>query len=142
MEAARTSETLVNFYQTTRCYNPEDSNLQINISLTFWNSINFIHNNTFLFIIPSFRSTELRQARILLLRSIRRNAKRNQKARPPESRTGNFQTLCQSIVKSRNTSFVLNSLFELQFRRKAATSVHSSWKRRFASSEHQTTDFL
>jgi hypothetical protein len=27
MEAARTSETLVNFYQTKRCYNPEDSNL-------------------------------------------------------------------------------------------------------------------
>jgi hypothetical protein len=27
MEAARTSETLVNFYQTTRCYNSEDSNL-------------------------------------------------------------------------------------------------------------------
>jgi hypothetical protein len=25
MEAARTSETLVNFYQTTWCYNPEDS---------------------------------------------------------------------------------------------------------------------
>jgi hypothetical protein len=25
MEAARTSETLVNLYQTTRCYNPEDS---------------------------------------------------------------------------------------------------------------------
>jgi hypothetical protein len=27
MEAARTSETLVNFYQTTRRYNPEDSYL-------------------------------------------------------------------------------------------------------------------
>jgi hypothetical protein len=27
MEAARTSVTLVNCYQTTRCYNPEDSNL-------------------------------------------------------------------------------------------------------------------
>jgi hypothetical protein len=28
-EAARTSETLVNFYQTTRRYNPEDSHLRI-----------------------------------------------------------------------------------------------------------------
>jgi hypothetical protein len=27
MEATRTSETLVNFYQTTRRYNPEDSHL-------------------------------------------------------------------------------------------------------------------
>jgi hypothetical protein len=27
MEAASTSETLVNFYQTTWCYNPEDSHL-------------------------------------------------------------------------------------------------------------------
>jgi hypothetical protein len=27
MEAASTSETMVNFYQTTWCYNPEDSNL-------------------------------------------------------------------------------------------------------------------
>jgi hypothetical protein len=27
MEAARTSETLVNFFQTTRRYNPEDSHL-------------------------------------------------------------------------------------------------------------------
>jgi hypothetical protein len=31
MEAARTSETLVNSYQTTRCYNPEDSHLQVHI---------------------------------------------------------------------------------------------------------------
>jgi hypothetical protein len=29
MEAARTSETLVNFYQTTRRNNPEDSHLVI-----------------------------------------------------------------------------------------------------------------
>jgi hypothetical protein len=29
MEAARTSETLVNFYQTTRRYNPEDRHLRI-----------------------------------------------------------------------------------------------------------------
>jgi hypothetical protein len=28
MEAARTSETLVNFYQTTRLYNPGDSHLR------------------------------------------------------------------------------------------------------------------
>jgi hypothetical protein len=28
MEAARTSETLVNFYQTPRRYNPEDSHLR------------------------------------------------------------------------------------------------------------------
>jgi hypothetical protein len=27
MEAARSSETLLNFYQTTRRYNPEDSHL-------------------------------------------------------------------------------------------------------------------
>jgi hypothetical protein len=29
MEAARTSETSANFYQTTRCYNPEDSHLSL-----------------------------------------------------------------------------------------------------------------
>jgi hypothetical protein len=29
MEVARTSETLVNFYQTTRRYNPEDSHLLV-----------------------------------------------------------------------------------------------------------------
>jgi hypothetical protein len=31
MAAARTSETLVNFYQTTRSYNPEASHLQVNM---------------------------------------------------------------------------------------------------------------
>jgi hypothetical protein len=30
MDAARTSETLVNFYQTTQRYNPEDSHLRDN----------------------------------------------------------------------------------------------------------------
>jgi hypothetical protein len=32
MEVARSSETLVNFYQTTRRYNPEDSHLRTNHS--------------------------------------------------------------------------------------------------------------
>jgi predicted transcriptional regulator len=31
MEATRTSETLVNFYQTTQRYNPEDSHLGTNV---------------------------------------------------------------------------------------------------------------
>jgi hypothetical protein len=34
MEAARTSETLVNFYQTTRRYNPEDSHPLIYIVIS------------------------------------------------------------------------------------------------------------
>jgi hypothetical protein len=33
MEAARTSETLVNFYQTTRLYNPEESNFHLRFVL-------------------------------------------------------------------------------------------------------------
>jgi hypothetical protein len=33
MEAARTSEMLVNFYQTTWHYNPEDSHLNIKMDL-------------------------------------------------------------------------------------------------------------
>jgi hypothetical protein len=33
MEAARISETLVNFYQTTRRYSPEDSILHVSINL-------------------------------------------------------------------------------------------------------------
>jgi hypothetical protein len=38
MEAARTSETLVNFYQTTRRYNPEDSHLYMVYLTTLFNS--------------------------------------------------------------------------------------------------------
>jgi hypothetical protein len=33
VETVRTSETLVNFYQTTRRYNPEDSHLSIKMVL-------------------------------------------------------------------------------------------------------------
>jgi hypothetical protein len=48
MEAARTSETLVNFYQTTRHCNPEDShlrthrreNLKSYLAIIFLNSVN------------------------------------------------------------------------------------------------------
>jgi hypothetical protein len=39
MEAARTSETLVNFYQTTRRYNPEDSHLRKLHSFSFENKL-------------------------------------------------------------------------------------------------------
>jgi hypothetical protein len=54
MEAARTSETLVNFYQTTRRYNPEDSHLRTAVrtskSTTFISCFLKIHSN---FILPS-----------------------------------------------------------------------------------------
>jgi hypothetical protein len=41
MEAARTSETQVNFYQTARRYNPEDSHLRIHRreNLKFYNTV-------------------------------------------------------------------------------------------------------
>jgi hypothetical protein len=42
MEAARTSETLVNFYQTTRRYNPEDSHPESNSKTHEKNNILFI----------------------------------------------------------------------------------------------------
>jgi hypothetical protein len=41
MEAARTSETLVNFYQTTRRYNPEDSHLRTYAAQCF--RVNCLH---------------------------------------------------------------------------------------------------
>jgi hypothetical protein len=59
MEAARTSETLVNFYQTTQHYNPEDSHLRthrhenlmiiyINTTMYAWCYVmaNYTHVNT------------------------------------------------------------------------------------------------
>jgi hypothetical protein len=36
MEAASTSETSVNFYQTTRRYNPEDNHLQCPYSFSYY----------------------------------------------------------------------------------------------------------
>jgi hypothetical protein len=53
MEAARTSETLVNFYQTTRRYNPEDShlrthrreNLRSYLILTYFISVRDLFND-------------------------------------------------------------------------------------------------
>jgi hypothetical protein len=42
---------LVNFYQTTRCYNPEDSNLQLKVrfrlqcGLVFLSSLGFIRSD-------------------------------------------------------------------------------------------------
>jgi hypothetical protein len=35
MEAVSTSETSVNIYQTSRCYNPEDSNLHKMLLVSF-----------------------------------------------------------------------------------------------------------
>jgi hypothetical protein len=45
VEAASTSETLVNFYQTKRRYNPEDSHLRI-VLLFLQNTGPYILNET------------------------------------------------------------------------------------------------
>jgi hypothetical protein len=42
MEAARTSETLVNFYQTARRYNPEDSHLHTHRRENFKSCCTFV----------------------------------------------------------------------------------------------------
>jgi outer membrane biogenesis lipoprotein LolB len=51
MEGASTSETLVNFYQTTQHYKPEDSHLQ---------GINWFEINLYLSWIQQFTITEAR----------------------------------------------------------------------------------
>jgi hypothetical protein len=43
MEAVRTSETLVNFYQTTQRYNPEDSHLRACIIFRRWENLGPSH---------------------------------------------------------------------------------------------------
>jgi hypothetical protein len=52
MEAANTSETLVNVYQTTRRYNPEDSHLHThrreNLKSYDYQSSNFLKGGEFL----------------------------------------------------------------------------------------------
>jgi hypothetical protein len=50
METARTSETLVNFYQTTRRYNPEESHLRTHRreNLKFYLGVNTLRNNKML----------------------------------------------------------------------------------------------
>jgi hypothetical protein len=43
MEAARTSETMVKFYQTTRRYNPEDSHLRFSVICRIASFLLFLH---------------------------------------------------------------------------------------------------
>jgi hypothetical protein len=64
MEKARTSETLVNFYQTTRRYNPEDSQLDTHRceylkSYILDSYSGGIFSNLFLFGIPIFLTEDL-----------------------------------------------------------------------------------
>jgi hypothetical protein len=65
MEAARTSETLVNFYQTTRRYNPEDSHLQIKYLFVFVVFLLFGCNWSYLAVVK--RMIKLTELLLLLL---------------------------------------------------------------------------
>jgi hypothetical protein len=46
MEVGRTSETLVNVYHTTRCYNPEDSHLRIHRRENLKSYLILLHSNS------------------------------------------------------------------------------------------------
>jgi hypothetical protein len=56
MEAARTSETLVNFYQTIRRYNPEDSHLR---TYRRENLKSYLDNSSFMKVLSQHLSCEL-----------------------------------------------------------------------------------
>jgi hypothetical protein len=70
MEAARTSETSVNFYQTTRRYNPEDSHLpHLPIVIFFNSSLNEVSNiRPYCFFV---KMTEKQSKRLSLVRKAR-----------------------------------------------------------------------
>jgi hypothetical protein len=51
MEATRTSETLVKFYQTTRRYNPEDSHLRTHRREKFKPYLQFVYGQFLVFIV-------------------------------------------------------------------------------------------
>jgi hypothetical protein len=65
MEAARTSETLVNFYQTTQRYNPEDNHLRThrreNLKSYLWYDLTACSDNSLLkmHVIEYFHSIHL-----------------------------------------------------------------------------------
>jgi hypothetical protein len=58
MEAARTSEALVNFYQTTRRNNPEDSHLRTHRHENFKSYLNNVVSQS---VLASFHKTWLKQ---------------------------------------------------------------------------------
>jgi hypothetical protein len=69
MEAERTSETLVNFYQTTRRYNPEDSHLRTHHCENLKSYLIFMLSKTFLALRP-FKMTENTALSVILMSKI------------------------------------------------------------------------
>jgi hypothetical protein len=107
MEAARTSETLVNFYQTTRHYNPEDSHLcYFELDETTMTSM---HTNSHITLESSgnrrkdkFRTSERRQMRNI---SMQEMAENRQKSLKP---TGSMK-LFQGVRRNRRTPISNNT---------------------------------